>query len=120
VVCLWSLGSGKTPARVPDLHLWDYFAAIFNVYAAATFYRDVKLRKNYPYGVAGICLMALVLAVRIAAHWAKGFPETQSLFWASMMMIKIASPGLILAEGVRWFRGNVKLTWWDQFAGTPR
>jgi hypothetical protein len=69
----------------------------------------VKLRKNYPYGVAGICLMALVLAVRIAAHWAKGFPETQSLFWASMMMIKIASPGLILAEGVRWFRRNVKL-----------
>jgi hypothetical protein len=33
----------------------------------------VKLRKDYPYGVAGICLMALVLAVRIAAHWAKDF-----------------------------------------------
>ncbi len=93
----------------PDLHFWDYLLAIFNAYAAVTIYCDVKLRKSYPYGVAGICLIALVLAVRIAAHWAKGFPETQSLFWASMTVINIASSGLILAEGVRWFRRKVTL-----------
>lgn len=94
----------------PDIHFWDYLLAIFNVYVAATFYRDGKLRKNYPYGVAGICLMALGLSVRIAAHWAKGVPETQNLFWASMTLINIASSGLILGEGVRWFRRKVTLT----------
>jgi hypothetical protein len=94
----------------PDLHFWDYLLAIFNVYAALVSYRDVKFRKNYPYGVAGICLMALGLSVRIAAHRAKGVPEAQSLFWVSVMMIRIASSGLILAEGVRWFRRKVTLT----------
>jgi hypothetical protein len=94
----------------PDLHFWDYLVAIFNVYAAVAFYHDEKFCKNYPYGVAGICLMALGLLVRIAAHWTKGFPESQSLFWASMTVINIASSSLILAEGVRWFRRKVKLT----------
>ena len=93
-----------------DLHFWDYFGAIFTVYVAVTIYRDGKLRENYPYGVAGICSMALGLSVRIAAHWSKGFPETQNLLWASMTTINIASSGLILAEGVRWFRRKVTLT----------
>ena len=93
-----------------DLHFWDYFIAIFNLYVAVTIYRDTKLRKNYPYGVAGICLMALGLSLRIAAYWSKGFPETQNLLWWSMTIIDIASSGLILAEGVRWFRRKVTLT----------
>jgi hypothetical protein len=93
-----------------DVHFGDYLVAIFNVYAAVTIYRDGKLRKNYPYGVAGICSNALVLSVRIAAHWSTGFPETKNLLWASMTIINIASSGLILVEGVRWFRRKVALT----------
>ena len=93
-----------------DLHFWDYWVAIFSVYVAVTIYRDGELRKNYPYGVAGICLMALGLSSRIAAHWSTGFPETRNLLWASMTIINIASSGLILAEGVRWFRRKVALT----------
>jgi hypothetical protein len=93
-----------------DLHFWDYFIAIFNLYAAVTICRDGKLHKNYPYGVAGICSMALGYSLRIAAYWSKGSPETQNLVWASEMIIDIAGSGLILAEGVRWFRRKVTLT----------
>lgn len=95
---------------LPDLSLSDYPAAIFSGYVAATAYRERKLRKDYPYGVAGMCLTALVLLVRIAAHWARGSPRAQDLCATSMTIVGVAASGLILTEGVRWFKKRVTLT----------
>lgn len=93
-----------------DLHFWDYLIALFNVYAAVVICRDANLRKNYPFGVAGMCLIALVLVMRIAAHWAGRSPAAQDFFWTSMTIVSIASSGLVLVEGARWLRRKVTLT----------
>lgn len=92
-----------------DLDFWDYPVAGFNVYVAVIVCRDSKLRKTYPMGVAGICLMAVVLLMKIAMHWAKGSPGTRYLLWSILMVVSIAASGLVLLEGIRWFRKKVTL-----------
>jgi hypothetical protein len=92
------------------VRFWDYPVAIFNIYVAVVVCRDAKLRKNYPFGVAGICLMVLVLLGRMVAHWETGPPETRNLLWTSMTAVGIVSSGLILVEGVRWLRKIAMLT----------
>ena len=87
-----------------DVPFWEYPVAIFNLYVAVVVCRDTKLRKNYPFGIAGICLMALVLLVRMFDYWETESPEIRSFLWMSMPFIGIVSSGLILVEGVRWFR----------------
>lgn len=93
-----------------ELHFWDYLIAAFNVYAAFTIGRDRKLPESYPYGVAGIGLMTLVLLIRIVAHWVARSAATLDFFWASMTVVSIGSSLLILAEGARWFRKQIRLT----------
>lgn len=92
-----------------DFSLWEYPFAIFSLYIVVNICRDAKLRQNYSFGVAGVCLWALALTVRMVAHWA-GSPETQDLLWTSMRTVGIVAWGLILVEGVRWFRKNTMLT----------
>jgi len=86
------------------VHLWEYPVTMFDLCVTAIVCRDTKLRKNYPFGVAGICLMALVLIVRMFAHWEAGSPEIRNLLRTSMTAVGMVSSGLILVEGVRWFR----------------
>lgn len=94
--------------KLPEIHFWDYLIALFNVYAAVVACRNRKIRKNYPFGVAGMCLMALVLIMRIAAYWSK-IAVTNNLWWTSMAISGITSSSLLLVEGVRWFRARVRL-----------
>lgn len=94
--------------RLPDIHFWDYAVAVFNVYVAFIVCLDSKIRKNYPYGVAGMCLMTVVLLMRIAAYWTK-IEATNNLWWTIMAITGIASTNLLLAEAVRWLTRRVRL-----------
>lgn len=76
------------------VRLRDYPVAIFDIYVAVVVCADAKRRKNYPFGVAGICLMALVLLGRMVAHWEAGPLETRHLLWTSMTGVGIVSSGL--------------------------
>jgi hypothetical protein len=83
--------------------------AIFNTCVAVILCRDSKIRKAYPYGLAGFCLYASLFFVEIALPWAKASVATQNLLRTPMTVLNIVASGLILGEGVRWFRANVKL-----------
>jgi uncharacterized membrane protein len=83
--------------------------AIFNTYVAVICCRDSKIRKAYPYGVAGFCLYASSFLVAIALQWANASVAAQSLLRTPMVVLNIVASGLILGEGVRWFRSNVRL-----------
>lgn len=82
-----------------NIHFSDYPAAIFSAYLAVVVCRDAGIRKNYPYGVAGLCLLALVFLMKITAHWTSGSAGTSNMWWASITLMDIASSGLMLAEG---------------------
>jgi hypothetical protein len=97
------------PSALPRLDFGLFGAAIFNTYAAVIFCRDSKIRKTYPYGVAGFGLYASSLLLAIALQWAKASVATQSLFRTPLRVLTIVASGLILGEGVRWCRANVKL-----------
>jgi hypothetical protein len=91
--------------------IWIYPTVIFNTYVAITWCRDSKIRKAYPYGVAGFCLMAAgFLMATVLELTKKVVVGPQNLFYATLMVIDIVASGLILFEGVRWFRSIVKLS----------
>lgn len=90
------------------IDIWTYIGAGVVVWAAVIFSRDGKIRKAYPYGVAGAGLMALTSVMTIALHWAKA-GEMQSLRYTVLAVIDIMAAGLVLVEGVRWFRSVVKI-----------
>ena len=94
----------------PTIEVWDYPLAIFNVVISISICREDKIRKDYPMGVLGLCLMSLVLVIRIAARWIKGSSEMQQLLWVLMVVLSIMASALILAEGVRWFKRRVRFT----------
>jgi uncharacterized membrane protein len=93
-----------------NVRFWDYPVAIFILYIAADVCRNPKLRKNYPFGVAGVCLLVLTFLLKLIAHWENGSPETWNLLSWSMTALEIVAWSLILVEGVRWFRKIVVVT----------
>jgi hypothetical protein len=97
------------PTWPPRLDFGLMVGAMVTAWAAVMFCRDSKIRRAYPYGVAGLCLYAGWLFVAFASQWAKISVETQSLLGMPMTVLNMVSSGLILGEGVRWFRSKVKL-----------
>ena len=92
-----------------DFRFWDYPVAILILYIAADFCRDPKFRRNYPFGFAGGCLLVLGFLMKVVAHWV-GSPETWNLLSSIINALGIVAWGLILVEGVRWFRKIVVVT----------
>lgn len=92
------------------LHFWDYLIAIFNVCVVVVVCRTTTLVRTYPFGVAGVCLMVLVVLLRIAAFWTGGSAATREVFWAIMNLVSLGSSLLILSEGVRWFRNKATVS----------
>lgn len=101
--------AGHRPAP-HDFALWEYPFALFSLYIVVAICRDAKLRKNYAFGVRGLCLMGLDILLKLVAHWESGSPETWNLLSWSMTAVGIVAWGLILVEGVRWFRKIATLT----------
>jgi hypothetical protein len=93
-----------------DVPLWEYPFLIFSLYVVVNICREPKLRKNYPFGVVAVCLMGLGILLKVIAHWESVSPWAQNFLWTSMKAVEIVAWGLILVEGVRWFRKNVVLT----------
>jgi hypothetical protein len=83
--------------------------AIFNICLAVSLCRDSRIRKAYPFGVAGLCLYASWLLVAFVSQWAEVSVATQGLLGMPMTVVNLVASALILGEGIRWFRANVKL-----------
>ncbi|HET8890912.1 MAG TPA: hypothetical protein VFQ41_18560 [Candidatus Angelobacter sp.] len=88
---------------------WTYPAALVIVWIAVSFCRDSKIRKAYPYGVAGGCLAAVSFLIMIGFSWLRVSNKTQNLRHSMLMVLEVVGYGLVLFEGVRWFRSIVKL-----------
>jgi hypothetical protein len=97
------------PAALPRLDFGLFGSAFFLTCLAVSLCCDSKIRRAYPYGVAGLCLYASSLLVAITMQWAKASVATQNLLGTPMTVLNIVASGLILGEGIRWFRANVKL-----------
>jgi hypothetical protein len=97
------------PVALPHLEFGLFSSALIIAYLAVICGRDSKIRKAYPYAVAGLCLTTGWFLVAIVMQWAKASLEAQNLLLPILMVIDIVGSGLILFEGVRWFRARVKL-----------
>lgn len=91
-----------------NLEFGTYVAAIVNTYFAVIFCRDSQLRRTYPYGIAGVCGMAARALIEIAMHWTRASAETQNLAGTILMVLTVVASGLVLVEGMRWFKKNVR------------
>lgn len=87
----------------------DFLSAICCAYGVWLCFHEDKFRERFPYGVAGYCLWTASILMPIAADWVKVSAETQNLLVPILMVIDIVGSGLILFEGIRWFRAQVKL-----------
>ena len=95
-------------AAHPNLEFGTYVGAIFNTYFAVILCRDSQLRRAYPYGIAGLCGMAARALIEIAMHWTRASAETQNLAGTILMVLTVVASGLVLVEGIRWFRKIVQ------------
>ena len=91
-----------------NLEFGTYLAAIFNTYLVVIACRDSQFRKKYPYGIAGVCGMAARALIEIAMHWTRASAETQNLAGTILMVLTVVASGLVLVEGFRWFKKNVR------------
>lgn len=92
-----------------QLGAWTYPAALVIVWIAVSLCRDSKIRKAYPYGVAGGCIAAVSFLIMIGLSWLRVSNQTQNLLHAMLMVLEVVGYGLVLFEGGRWFRSIVKL-----------
>ena len=88
----------------------SYLIAIFLAYVPVTFYRDGRLRKEYPYGVAGACGMAIGFLLTIVVHRVIGAAGVRNTADRFLMLLSVLSLALVLGEGLRWFKRTVRLS----------
>jgi hypothetical protein len=98
------------PAAHSSFEMGIYLAAIFNTYFAVILCRDSQLRRAYPYGIAGLCGMAVGPLIEIAMHWTRASDETQNLAGTGLRVLNIVASGLVLVEGFRWFNKKARLS----------
>ncbi|MGC2696619.1 MAG: hypothetical protein WA738_12605 [Candidatus Angelobacter sp.] len=98
------------PAAHSNLEIGSYLAAIFSTYLAVLVCHDGRLRKLYPYGVLGAGGMASASLIEIAMHWTSASSETQNFAGTVLLVLNIVAAGLVLVEGIRWFKEKVRLS----------
>ena len=98
------------PAPPSNLGLGDYVGTFLITCLAVLGCRDRQLRRKYPYGIAGACGMAIGSFVPIAMDWTKASVETQNLAGTLLMVLTVVASGLVLVEGMRWFKKKVRLS----------
>ena len=98
------------PAAHSNLEIGIYLGAIFNTYVAVIICRDSQLRKAYPYGSLGVCGMAAEGLIAIAMHWTRASAETQNLAGTVLMILNAMASGLVLVEGILWFKKKIRLS----------
>jgi hypothetical protein len=93
-----------------DHGIVSYLVAGLTTYMAVTFCLDRQVRREYPFFVAGGCGIALGLLLPIAMRWVTAPPTTQHVADTFLTLLSIASFGLVLFEGIRWFKKRVRLS----------
>jgi hypothetical protein len=111
IMFLSSLYGVLTHGRVAhsNLGLGTYVGAFLVTCLAVLGLRDKQLLGTYRYGIAGACGMAAWWLIVIAMHWTRASAESQNFAGTILRVLNIVVSGLVLVEGIRWFKKTVRL-----------